>query len=204
MFYWFVQITVAFLARIFFGLEAEGLENIPKHGSFILASNHRSHLDPPMIAVAISRKLFFITKLELFKDRFSTTILKGLNCIGLDREGIDRVALKEGLRALNKGKGLLVFPEGTRSKDGRMGSGKAGAAIFAFGSGAVVIPTFIKGTEKAMPPKRHFIIPAKVNIIFGKALMPPATVDKKDRKQAYQDFTDRVMQEIANLEKEAA
>jgi 1-acyl-sn-glycerol-3-phosphate acyltransferase len=145
-----------------------------------------------------------MTKMELFKGRVSELIFKGLNCIMLDRNGIDRTALKEGLRALHRGRGLLVFPEGTRSKDGRLGSGKAGAAVFAFGSGAPVVPAFIKGSERAMPPKRHFIIPYKVKVTFGIRIMPPEIVNKADKKQAYQDFTDRIMQEIASLEEEAA
>lgn len=203
MFYWFVQITSHFLAKALFRLEVEGLKNIPRRGAFILACNHRSHLDPLMIAVSISRKLFFMAKMELFQGRFSRAIFKGLNCVELDRDGIDRSALKEGLRTLHRGRGLLVFPEGTRSKDGKLGSGKAGAAVFAFGTETSVIPTFISGSERAMPPKRHFITPAKIKVRFGERLIPPKVVSKGDRKQAYQQFTDKIMQEIANLEKEA-
>ncbi|MFH1867351.1 MAG: lysophospholipid acyltransferase family protein [Candidatus Omnitrophota bacterium] len=202
MFYWFVQITIHFLAKALFRLEAAGLENIPRKGGFILASNHRSHLDPPMVTVCISRKLYFLAKIELFKSQFFAKILKGLDCIELDRDGIGRSALKEGLRVLHRGRGLLIFPEGTRSKDGRLGFGKAGASVFAFGAGVPVIPTFISGSERAMPPKRHFITPDKIKVTFGKGLVPPKVIKKEDRKQAYQKFADRIMQEIANLEKE--
>jgi 1-acyl-sn-glycerol-3-phosphate acyltransferase len=124
-----------------------------------------------------------------------------LNCIKLDRKGIGKEALREGLKDLNRGKGLLVFPEGTRSIDGSLGSGKAGVAAFAMSVGVPVIPTFITGTEQAMPPGVHYIRFRKVSISFGKKLIPPKVINKADRKSAYQGFIDKVMQEIGSLEK---
>lgn len=204
MFYWYVQTTFRFLAKILFRFQTRGSENVPRKGAFILASNHRSNLDPPILASAISRKLHFMAKVELFDNKIFVAVLKRLNCIKLNRQGMDRSALKQGLQALHNGRGLLVFPEGRRSADGGLSSGKAGAALFAFGANVPVIPVFIRGTERAMPPKRHFISPVKVRITLGKKIFPARIVNRQDKKAAYQEFTDRIMKEIAGLEKEAA
>lgn len=166
-----------------------------------MASNHRSNLDPVIIAIAIKRKLYFMGKKELFRNKFSTKIFKMLDTIKLNREGIDKSALKKGLMALHKGRGLLLFPEGKRSRDGRLGLAKPGVALFAFGAKVWVIPAFIKGTEKALPPKTHFVRPAKVRLIFGKGLILPKVTDRANRKLDYQEFTNRIMERIAELGK---
>ena len=201
MFYWFVNITIRILAKILFRLEAIGLENIPKKGSFILASNHCSHLDPPLVSVAIYREIFFLAKAELFKKKIFAIMFKWLNCISVNREGADRPALKTGLRVLSRGAGLLIFPEGTRSANGELGQAKAGVAAFAFSSNAPVIPVFIKGSGEALAPGRSSIKFTKIKVFFGEKLYSPKIIDKSARKPAYQEFTDRIMQEIANLGK---
>lgn len=204
MFYWFVNLIIGLLARILFRIQITGLENIPGRGAFILASNHRSNLDPVIIAIVIKRKLYFLGKKELFRSKFSTKIFTMLNIIELNREGIDRAALKRGLIALHKGRGLLLFPEGKRSVDGRLGMAKPGVALFALGTGVPVIPAFIKGTEKALPPRTHFIRPARIKLIFDKGLIPLKVTDRASRKSDYQEFTNRIMERIAELGKEAA
>ena len=144
--YWFVQLITKALSRILFSLEVEGKENIPERGAFIIAGNHCSNLDPPIIAVSVSRKLSFLAKRELFENKAFANILDNLNCIALDRMGIGKSVIKQSINVLNSGRGLLVFPEGTRSIDGKFGKGKAGVSVLAFASGAPVVPAFIDGT----------------------------------------------------------
>lgn len=204
MFYWFVYIIVGILVKILFRVKVIGSENIPRRGAFILASNHRSNLDPVIISTAIKRKLYFMGKKELFHSKFSTEIFKMLNTIKLNREGIDKGALRKGLIALHKGKGLLLFPEGKRSVDGQLGLAKPGVALFSFGTDVLVIPTFIKGTERALPPNSRFVRLAKVRVVFGEGLLPPEAAERANRKLDYQDFTNRVMEGIAELEKKIA
>lgn len=204
MFYWFTQVITGLLARILFQLKVTGSENIPSKGAFILASNHRSNLDPFIIAAATERKLSFMAKKELFQTEFSAKVMKMLNAIELNREGMDRSALKKGLVLLRTGRGLLLFPEGKRSVDGRLGPGKAGVALFAFGANVPVIPTFIRGTGEAMPPHSHSIKLAKIRVSFGKRLTLPEATERTNRKSDYQEFTNRIMRGIAELEKEAA
>lgn len=204
MFYWFTKFIVGLLTRILFRIQITGSENIPGRGAFILASNHRSNLDPVIITIVIKRKLHFLGKKELFRSKFSTKIFTMLNIIKLNREGIDKSALKKGLTALQGGRGLLLFPEGKRSRDGRLGLAKPGVALFAFGAKVPVIPAFIKGTEKALPPRTHFIRPARIKLIFDKGLIPLKVTDRASRKSDYQEFTNRIMERIAELGKEEA
>ena len=204
MAYWFIQTLVCILAKLLFGLKVYGAENIPKRGAFILASNHRSNLDPPMIAVSVRRKLFFLTKAELFENNVFAAISRSLNCIRVNRTGIDRVAGKKALKALKSGRGLLLFPEGKRSRDGKLGKGKAGIALFAFALSVPVIPTFIKGSESALPIGSSSIKLHRISVSFGKPFYHPLIKNKNNKKQVYQDFVDKIMKEISELEKRQA
>jgi len=184
-------------------MEVRGSENLPKSGGFIIVSNHRSHLDPPLIASSTMRKVNFLGKMELFKNRFLGGVLRRVNCIELNREGIDRFALKRGLKVLTDGGVLGVFPEGTRSLTDNLGPAKGGVSIFAFSANVPVVPMFIKGSADALAPGSKTIRRNKIVVRVGKPFYPPE-YDKKDRKRVYQEFTDKAMQEIIKLAKEAA
>jgi 1-acyl-sn-glycerol-3-phosphate acyltransferase len=201
MTYWFVQVIVGVLSRLLFRLEVKGMENIPSAGPFMLASNHRSNLDPPILAVSIRRKLYFLTKAELFDKPMLGSILKKLNCIELKRSGEDKEALKKGLKILDAGRGLLIFPEGKRSRDNILAKGKAGLSLFAFKTGVPVTPVFITGTENVLPIGARFISPSKVRVVFGSPLYAEKGIERKRRKPEYQNFVDRIMGAIADLEK---
>jgi len=201
MFYTLVYVLSRILSRILFKLEVTGLENIPEQGPFILVSNHRSNLDPPLIAVSTKRRLYFLAKAELFENRINATMLKWLHCIMIDRNGVGKSALKKARLELSRGQGLLVFPEGTRSLDAKLKPGKPGISAFAFDAHPLIIPTFIDGTEKAMPRGSSSIRLAKVKVIFGKPFKADRLTDKRERKKAYQHFIDKVMREILTLEK---
>ncbi|NQT95759.1 MAG: 1-acyl-sn-glycerol-3-phosphate acyltransferase [Candidatus Omnitrophica bacterium] len=203
MLYWIVRHAVFILTKILCRLEVSGSENIPEYGRFIMASNHCSHLDPPIIVSSVLRKMHFLSKAELFRGKFFEGFFKGCNCIKLDRNGIGRSALKEGVKVLQRGRGLALFPEGRRSLDGNMGAGKGGVAVFAFASNAPVFPVYIEGSRRALPPKSAIIRLFKVRVRIGKAFYAPKDFDKSNRKQAYQEFTERIMREISQLAKEA-
>jgi 1-acyl-sn-glycerol-3-phosphate acyltransferase len=204
MFYWFIHIITGILSRFLFSLKVEGIENIPGEGAFIIASNHRSNLDPVVLAVSTSRKLFFLAKAELFENPITGLIFKNLNCIELKRQGEDKVALKRGLEKLRSGRGLLLFPEGTRSRDASLGKGKSGLSLFAFATGAPVIPAFVTGTEKALPIASRMISLTNIRVAFGRPLYAKQGIDHKKRKIEYQNFVDEIMKGIMAIEKDKA
>ncbi|MDD5504293.1 MAG: lysophospholipid acyltransferase family protein [Candidatus Omnitrophica bacterium] len=202
MFYWFVQIIIGILARFLFRFKIQGGENIPSKGGFILASNHRSNLDPVILSVCIDRKLFFLAKAELFENNVSKRILRRLNCIELTRSGEDKAALKKGIRLLHDGKGLLLFPEGTRSRDNRLGRARPGISLFAFTTGVAVIPVYVTGTEKALPIGSRMIKPdAAIRVVFGRPLYARKDMPHGARKAGYQAFADSIIDGISNIEK---
>ena len=205
MFYWFIHIISGILIRILLCPAVIGRENMPKNGSFIIASNHRSDLDPPIIAAKISRKVHFIAKRELFANKTAEAFFKMLNCIRLNRHGVDRSAIEEAVEALNRGSGLLIFPEGTRSRDKKLKTGKPGVAVFAITAQVPVIPVFLSGTERLTLRGILFMRFAKVSIVFGEKIFPPKDTDinEDEKKIVYQEFTDKIMREIAKLEPKA-
>jgi 1-acyl-sn-glycerol-3-phosphate acyltransferase len=204
MIYWFVHITTGILSRFLFRVEVIGGENIPEKGAFILASNHRSNIDPAILATSINRKLFFLAKAELFENHVISFILKKLNCIELRRSGEDKTALKKGLKVLRVGKGLLLFPEGKRSKDNFLGRGKPGLSLFAFATGVAVVPAFITGTEKVLPIGSRMISLSKIIVVFGEPLYAKKNIAHNARKLGYRHFVDKIMEGIAILERNKA
>jgi 1-acyl-sn-glycerol-3-phosphate acyltransferase len=204
MLYWLVHITAGILSRCLFSVEIRGGENIPEKGAFILASNHRSNIDPVLLATSVNRKLFFLAKAELFENHVISFILKKLNCIELRRSGEDKAALKKGLKVLRSGRGLLLFPEGKRSKDNFLGRGKPGLSLFAFATGVTVVPVFITGTEKVLPIGSRMISLSKIIVVFGEPLYAKKNIDHNARKLGYRHFIDKIMEGIAILERNKA
>ncbi|HDN97717.1 MAG TPA: 1-acyl-sn-glycerol-3-phosphate acyltransferase, partial [bacterium] len=125
--------------------------------------------DPPVLGVASSRKLYFLARRTLFKNRLFSLIIRRLGAIPIEREGLP-VTLRKALNILKEGKGIVIFPEGTRSKDGKLKEGKPGVGFLAVKGRCPVVPVLISGTEKALPVGAKFIKPAKIKVKIGKPL----------------------------------
>lgn len=140
----FREIVVAF-ARVFLGLRVHGAERVPEKGAIVVASNHRRYLDPVYVCMAVPRRIQWMGKKELFVFPFSRLFYL-IGCFPVDRQGGGRTALKAGLRYLELGAALGIFPEGTRRKDeGQQApkSPKSGAVMLASRSGAPVLPVYV-------------------------------------------------------------
>ena len=187
------------LMRLLFGLEAHGLEHVPPSGPVLLVSNHVSVLDPPLIGGASPRELHFMAKEELFRIPLFGRFIAALNAHPVKRVGSDGRALKAALRLLGDGRALLVFPEGTRGVEGRLGDAKLGAGMLAVMSGAVVVPVHISGSGRALPAGRAVPRPVKVRVRFGPPLSFKITHDE-ERKERYREATREIMRAIAQLQ----
>ena len=130
MFYSVLKIILRILFKIFLRLEVKGAENIPATGPLVIASNHLSLLDPPVIGVASTRKVHFMAKQELFVPVLGD-IYKLLGAFPVKRGGADRTAIKHGIDLMLDGGVLAIFPEGTRSKTGALGKAEPGALMMA-------------------------------------------------------------------------
>ena len=174
-------------------LNVEGTENIPQEGPLVIASNHLSLLDPPVIGVAATRKVHFMAKQELFVPILGD-IYKALGAFPVRRGGADRAAIKHGIDILKDNKVLAIFPEGTRSKTGKLSKAEPGALMMASKAMATIVPCCVIGTDY----KRQGRIWPKVTVRFGKPIYFPA--DAVVNKEFLHDMTENLMQHIAKLQ----
>lgn len=165
MFYALVRAICWLLLKIFWRMEIIGIENLPQTGGLIIASNHVSYLDPAVLAASLNRKIYFITKKEVFKNTFVSFILKNLNAFSVDRENVDIIAFKRAINILREEKVLGIFPEGARSSNGELQELKLGAIKIAMKTGVPILPVGIIGTHKIYPRGIKFPILFKHKII---------------------------------------
>ncbi|MBA7515660.1 Bifunctional protein Aas [subsurface metagenome] len=185
MFYYVVKAICWLILKIFWRMEIIGIENLPQSGGMIIASNHVSYLDPAVLAASLNRKIYFITKKEVFKNGFISFILKNLNAISVDRENVNILAFKKAINILREEKVLGIFPEGTRSSDGELQELKLGAIKIAMKTGVPILPVGIIGTHKIYPRGVKFPIFFKHKIIVKYGA--PQYLDKlKLRDKIYQ------------------
>ena len=153
-------------------LRVEGRENLPLEGPVVIASNHQSFLDIPIVAASTRRHVCFVARDSLARSRPLAWLMRRCGAVLIGRGTADRRALREMGAHLAAGDCLTVFPEGTRSEDGRLGPFKGGAIASARRAGAVVVPTAIRGAIDALPRGASFPRPARITITFGVPLDP--------------------------------
>jgi len=185
MFYYIIRAICWLILKIFWKIEVIGIENIPKEGGLILASNHVSYLDPIVLAITMERKICFITKKEAFNNIFGSVLLKNLNAFPVDRGKVDIRSLKKSLSILHEKKVLGIFPEGTRSSNGELQELKLGAIKIAMKAGVPILPVGIIGTNKIYPRGKKFPILFKHRIIV-KYGAPQYFNKLKSRDKIYQ------------------
>ena len=193
--------TISWLSRTAFrlgtGLRLSGLENIPRTGKIILASNHRSNFDPPLLGGTITREVHFFAKEELFRKPGISQFLKSLNAFPVRRGQLDRKALSSCLRILANDGALIFFPEGTRAPMNGFLKAKLGIGWLICKSNAPVLPIYIHGsTVDSMQFKNR---PA-IDIVFGKPVSAQDLMSGLgDGREAYQTVADRVLEHIRDL-----
>ncbi|MBI5407577.1 MAG: 1-acyl-sn-glycerol-3-phosphate acyltransferase [Nitrospirae bacterium] len=174
MFYDVTCFFIGIFARLFFPLRIIGSENIPEEGGVIIAANHLSYLDIPLLGYSINktrqRHADFMAKKELFAIPVIGFLFQKLSSFPIDREKVDRAGLREAVKRLRSGRMVAIYPEGTRSRDGRLHAGKPGVGMIVRMSGKKVVPAAIQGTDKALPPGRWLAKPTPVTIKFGRPL----------------------------------
>jgi 1-acyl-sn-glycerol-3-phosphate acyltransferase len=150
--------------KVTYNLTYEGLENIDNSKSYIYASNHRSYADPVLITIPVSRSFSYMAKEELFKNPFFRALITSLGAFPVVRGKGDMQVIETSREKLDSGRNLVIFPEGTRSKDGKVGKGKSGVALIVAQSKADVIPVGIVFEGE----KLHFR--SKVTVKYGKPI----------------------------------
>jgi 1-acyl-sn-glycerol-3-phosphate acyltransferase len=179
-----------------------GREHIPRTGPAIVAVNHISYLDPPLMGSAIRRPMWFMAKAELFENPFLSWFFRALHAFPVRRGEGDRAALKRTLDYLEKGDMVLIFPEGTRSKTGELGPPEMGVGMLALRTGAPVIPVALSGTSEMLPPNARRLHPARIRIKIGPPLHFPKPPAGRIPREAYAEAAEEIIQAIARLQRE--
>ncbi|MBI4729403.1 MAG: 1-acyl-sn-glycerol-3-phosphate acyltransferase [Acidobacteria bacterium] len=202
MFYWFLKyILIGPALRLFFRPKSEDLENVPLDGPIILCANHMSFVDSLFMPLMVPRRVVFLGKSDYFDKWYTRWFYEGAGVIPVRREGgqAGEAALRAGSEQLEAGIAVGIYPEGTRSPDGRLYRGKTGAARMALRVGCPVIPIALFGTREVMPPNRYLPRLHRVTVKFGRPLDFSRYAGKEDDRFVLRSVTDEIMYEIMML-----
>ncbi|GED88336.1 lysophospholipid acyltransferase family protein [Streptomyces sp. NPDC091412] len=207
MFYYLLKyVLLGPLLRLVFRPRIEGLEHVPASGAAIVAGNHLSFSDHFVMPAILKRRITFLAKAEYFtgpgiKGRLTAAFFRSAGQIPVDRSGKEagQAAIREGLGVLSKGELLGIYPEGTRSHDGRLYKGKVGVAVMALRAGVPVVPCAMIGTFEAQPPGKVVPRPHAIEIRFGEPLDFSRYAGLENEKAILRAVTDEIMYAILSL-----
>lgn len=186
------------IAKIAFRLHVEGQEFIPRTGPAILAANHVSYIDPIIIGIVMRRPVRFMAKQELFRFPLFGWLIRKFGAFPVNRDRIDRQALKRANSLLKAGEIVAIFPEGTRGDGIDLRPAKPGIGLIAARTGAPVIPVFHRGTEKVFPRGAWLPRPNRITVQFGAPCRFAEEEVEKAQGQAV-IFSQTIMEKIAAL-----
>lgn len=194
------------LLRLVFRPRIEGLDHVPEEGAAIIAGNHLSFADHFVMPAIVPRRVTFLAKAEYFtgpglKGRLTAAFFRGVGQIPVDRSGgrASQAAISSGLSVLRKGRLLGIYPEGTRSHDGRLYKGRTGVASMAIQAGVPVVPCAMIGTFEAQPTGRRLPRIRRITIRFGAPLDFSRYAGLEDERMVLRAATDEIMYEILTL-----
>ena len=191
--YSLLKILLYYFFTVFFRFKIIGAEHIPATGGVIIAANHISLWDPPVIAAACTRSINFMAKEELFAVGIFNWLITTLKAFPVRRGTADRAAIRYAINLLKNGEILGAFPEGTRSISGELGQPEPGIAMIALKAGVPIIPVGITGTNKVF---KHGCIFPQFIVRFGKPIM---ISEERADKQVLETFSHTLMKEISCL-----
>ena len=202
----FKHVLIGPWLRVLFRPWTEGMDHVPETGSAILASNHLSFSDSFFLPLMAPRQITFLAKAEYFtgkgiKGLISKAFFTGVGQVPIDRSSgrASEAAINTGVRVLREGHLLGIYPEGTRSPDGRLYRGKTGPVRMALEAGAPIVPVGIIGSDVAMPQDRRVIRRAPITLRFGEPLDLSRYRDRREDPLVLRSATDELMYEIMRL-----
>ena len=185
------------IAKIFFNYRVIGAENMIEEGPCIIAANHCSYLDPPLVGVASKRAIHYLARKSLLDVPILGPILPELNVIPVDQKNADRSALMGIIRVIRGGGAALIFPEGTRSREGNLQPAQPGIGMIVAKTGAPVVPVRVFGSFEAFPRERRIARCVTVTVAVGRPLHFSPEGDSG--RDAYQKIGDSIMDAVACL-----
>lgn len=199
--YWTGWLLFGAAYRGLFGLRVIGREHLIREGPVLVASNHQSYLDPPLIGNLYQDEMVYLARKTLFKKGFFEWLYHQWNAIPVDQERPDMASLKTIIRKLKGGDRVLLFPEGARTFDGSIGEAASGIGLVAVKAGAPIQPVRIFGANQVLPRGSARVRLARISVVVG----PPIHLSAAERKalsnkEGYEQFTERIMNAIKALE----
>jgi 1-acyl-sn-glycerol-3-phosphate acyltransferase len=204
--YGLLRIIVGPFARLIWRPEIQGLENVPDEGPAIIASNHLSFCDSLLLPLVVPRRITFLAKSDYFtgrglKGRLIAWFFRSVGQVPVDRSGgrASEAAIDTGLRVLGQHHLLGIYPEGTRSPDGKLYRGRTGVARMALEARVPVIPVGVIGTDKVQPPGKMMLRLGRVTVRFGEPLDFARYQGLEDDRFILRSITDELMYELMEL-----
>lgn len=197
--YWVHWLIAGSAFRTLFGMRVIGEEHLITEGAVLIASNHQSFLDPPLVGNLYKTEMIFLARKTLFVGYFKW-LYPRLNAIPVDQDRPDMTSLKTIIRKLKEGHRVLVFPEGARTLDGHIGEAAPGIGLVAVKSGAVIQPVRISGAREALPRGSARVRFARITVSVGPAIrLTPEEIKAASGKEGYERITERIMNAIEAL-----
>ncbi|HTI49853.1 MAG TPA: lysophospholipid acyltransferase family protein [Planctomycetaceae bacterium] len=200
---WFIsQVIVGIAFAVWLRFKARGVERLPPEGGGLLLSNHQSFLDPLLVGLPIRRPISFLARDTLFKVPFVGWMLRHTYVLPLNRDGGSSGAIRETLRRMEQGFLVGVFPEGTRSADGALGTFKPGFAALVRRTDLPIFPVGVAGANRALGRGAWFIKPYPVCVVYGEPI-PREEIVRLSERGREQELVEAVRQRIARCQQEA-
>jgi 1-acyl-sn-glycerol-3-phosphate acyltransferase len=196
--YWFGHTIFRAAAKAFFRYQVVGRDKWITDGSVLVASNHESFLDPPLVGIAYNNSVYYLARKTLFRG-VTKWLYSRWNAIPIDQDAPDMSSLKKIIKILKSGEQVVVFPEGSRTLDGKLQPGEAGVGLIAAKSRAVIQPVRIFGAFEALPRGSGRLRFHPVTIVVGDPMTLTPEEKKAKGREAYQAISDRIMAEIAKI-----
>lgn len=197
--YGILWLMVRVVGRIFFRYRTIGAEHIPKKGGVLLAANHASYADIPLLGCGVARRLTFLGRSDLFPNPVLKRMLRSLGWLPLKIDRLDRQAFGKAIELLKAGKPVVIFPEGARTPNGELQQGKPGIGVIVAGADCQVVPVYIRGTYKVLPMGSSRICLHPVVVVFGKPISFSEDMQGHQGKDFYKHVSQTVMTRIAEL-----
>lgn len=194
----FIRYSTILAYKIFYNFHIEGKENIPKNEGVVIASNHRSYADPVLLTMPMKKPVKYMAKEELFKNKIFGAFIKMLGAFPVKRGAGDMKVIDDSIAILSSGKNLVIFPEGTRAKENKVGKGKTGVALIAAKSGADVLPMGIVFEGE----KLHFR--SKLTLRIGKLIKSEELKADEATPKELKAVKQRIMSAITELVEQPA
>jgi len=190
--YWCCQTAFWIASSLLFRVRAWGVEHVPRRGGALVVCNHESFVDPLLVGAPLSRQMYYMARRTLFEVPGLGWLFRALKAFPVEREGVDRRAMRTAVALMRCGEALAVFPEGTRTSDGEVQRFRAGFTLLASQARVPIVPAAVYGAYAAWPRHRRLPRPGRVHVAYGERMAAPGA-GGSERRAAAEEVRRRVM-----------